>query len=227
MIHIFKGDCRKRLEELPPNSVDLVLIDPPYILNTHGGTANKNLKRALHDNHIEFISHGFDISVLDLCFPLLRSINILVFCSNTQIPILMSYFTQKGLSTTVLCWHKSNPVPFANGKHLEDLEFIIYARGKGAHFNNELCVKRKSKVYNYPTTNRGKSHPTEKPLELIKELIEVHSFEQDCVLDFYMGSGTTGVACKLLNRDFYGIEIDSAYYQIAKERISKTKRGSS
>lgn len=225
-MRLIRGDCKEVLPRLQKSSIDLVLIDPPYVLDTHGGTQNKDLQRKIHANHIKDISSGFDYSVFELCEPLLKSPNYLVFCSNKQISSLMRYFESKNLSTTLLCWHKPNPVPFANGKHLSDLEFIVYARGKGAHFNNELPISKKSKVYTVPSTNRGKLHPTEKPLTLIQEMILLHSFEGDVVLDFYSGSGTTGVACKSLNREFIGIEIEPEYHKIAKSRIREAVRGS-
>jgi len=67
---------------------------------------------------------------------------------------------------------------------------------------------------------RSKIHPTEKPVALMSYLIESSSNEGDTILDFTMGSGTTGVACKNLNRDFIGIELDKGYFKIAQERIN-------
>jgi site-specific DNA-methyltransferase (adenine-specific) len=79
----------------------------------------------------------------------------------------------------------------------------------------------------YETPNKtiyGKTeHPTEKPLNLIEHLVEIHSNEDDCVLDCFMGSGTTGVACHQTNRNFIGIELEPKYYEIAKERIKEAK----
>lgn len=223
MIKLLCGDYNNRLQDVPENSVDLILVDPPYVLDTHGGTQNEDLKRSIHNNHIKSISHGFEYSVFNKCIPLMRAVNILCFCSNKQVSSLMSYFEGFGYSTTLLCWHKTNPIPFANGKHLSDSEFIVYARGKGAHFNNSVPVRQKTKILSYPTTNSGKLHPTEKPLELIKTLVEVHSFKGDTVLDFCMGSGTTGVACVELGRSFVGCEIDKTYFKIAKERIIQAR----
>ena len=67
---------------------------------------------------------------------------------------------------------------------------------------------------------KSKLHPTQKPLALMEYLIETYTNESDQVLDFTMGSGTTGVACKNLNRRFTGIELDEKYYEIAKQRIA-------
>jgi site-specific DNA-methyltransferase (adenine-specific) len=70
--------------------------------------------------------------------------------------------------------------------------------------------------------DKEKIHPTQKPVALLEYLIKTYTNENDTVLDFTMGSGSTGVACKNLNRDFIGIELDQEYFKIAKERIEST-----
>jgi site-specific DNA-methyltransferase (adenine-specific) len=91
--------------------------------------------------------------------------------------------------------------------------------------------KKEEKIYTYTHKNptsiikfsnanqNGKVHPTQKPVKLLEYLIKTYTNEGDTVLDFTMGSGTTGVACKKLNRDFIGIELDERYYNISKDRI--------
>lgn len=85
-----------------------------------------------------------------------------------------------------------------------------------------------AKFTNYPTDvlrfigERG-LHPTQKPVALMEYLIKTYTNESETVLDFTMGSGTTGVACKNLNRSFVGIEMDEDYFQIAKDRINQLK----
>lgn len=69
-------------------------------------------------------------------------------------------------------------------------------------------------------------HPTQKPVHLLKYLIKTYTNEGDIVLDFTMGSGSTGVACKNLNRNFIGIELNDEYFNIAQERLNNVKRGS-
>jgi len=70
-------------------------------------------------------------------------------------------------------------------------------------------------------SQKGKNHPTQKPVALMEYLIRTYTNEGDTVLDFTMGSGTTGVACKNLNRNFIGIELDSEYFKIAEKRINE------
>ncbi len=73
--------------------------------------------------------------------------------------------------------------------------------------------------FNVVPNRKGKLHPTEKPVELLEWLVKTYSNENDWVLDNCMGSGSTGVACKELNRNFIGIELDQKYFKIAENRI--------
>jgi DNA modification methylase len=101
--------------------------------------------------------------------------------------------------------------------------------------NSNLIVDRNKTDIGYPKTliehikvmnnlskDKAGLHPTQKPIELMEYLIKTYTNESDTVLDFTMGSGSTGVACKNLNRDFIGIELDQEYFKIAKERIEST-----
>ena len=94
--------------------------------------------------------------------------------------------------------------------------------------NKDLLINKLENKTNYYqkikryTRPKNKIHEAEKPVELLKELIELSSNKNDVVLDCFMGSGTTGVACKELNRNFIGIELDETYFNIAKTRIEET-----
>ena len=81
--------------------------------------------------------------------------------------------------------------------------------------------ERHNNIWKYKTENQGKYHECQKPLTVLERIIKTSSNEQDVILDPFMGSGTTGVACQHLNRNFIGIELDENYFNIAKERIEK------
>ena len=89
-------------------------------------------------------------------------------------------------------------------------------------FNLPPGVKSRNNIFKYAREQTG-HHPTQKPVELLRELINIFSNEGDVVLDFTMGSGSTGVACALTGRDFIGIELDETYYNIAVKRINEVK----
>ena len=131
----------------------------------------------------------------------------------------MSYFEDRGYTATLLCWVKTNPIPTMNGNYLSDIEYCVYVRDKGVTFNNDVPYDYKRKAYISGLVSTDRFHPAQKPDELIKRYLSVHSKEGDTVLDCFMGSGTTGVWCKKLGRDFIGIEIDKKYYDIAEKRI--------
>lgn len=223
-IKIYNCDCNFLLDNLIEKNIniDLILIDPPYELDNHGKgkkpLANRMTKVKEDVKHIDT---GFDyISIFNKFLKLQKIPNMLIFCSNKQISKIMSYFESKNLSTTLLVWKKSNPAPLCNGKYISDSEFIIYVRGKGAYFNNDCDISLKYKVKTFPIlTNKNKLHIAQKPLELIEQLISLHTRIGDIVLDCFMGSGTTALGCKNLNRKFIGCDIDLENFENTKKRL--------
>lgn len=116
----------------------------------------------------------------------------------------------------ILIWFKNNATP--NKYYLNAYEMILMLRkGKAKNINN-MGTKNVLQINNIIG---NKKHPTEKPVELMKILVENSTSGGDTVLDPFMGSGSTGVACKQTNRDFIGIEIDEKYFNIAKDRIEE------
>ena len=228
-VKLYNGDCLEKLKDIADNSIDLIVTDPPYDLDTHGGKCETNfaIKRNLKilNNHIKFISDGFDYDKLFNEFMrICKKPNFIIFCSNKQISKIMSWFENKKLKVTLLVWHKTNCCPLGNGKHISDIEFIVYVRGKGATFNNDVPLNYKSKVYSSSTyIDKNKLHPTQKRVEHIIQYIKLHSKENDVVLDCFMGSGTTGVACVNTNRNFIGIELNKEYFDIASNRINEAQ----
>lgn len=222
---IYNDDCMKVLQSLPDNCVDFILTDPPYLFDTVGGGRNSLAQRAkAMKNSIDFISHDFDYNE---CFEQFLRIckipNMIIFCSNKQIGRTMTFFEDKGLAATLLIWQKSNPIPVCNNKHISECEFAVYVRGKGAYFNNDTPMEWKKKIYVSPICPDGKLHPTQKPLDLIRRYILLHTKPNDIVFDAFMGSGTTAVACVKENRHFVGCEIDPKYYKVTMERINNEK----
>lgn len=130
----------------------------------------------------------------------------------------MAFHEGKGRNTTLLVWHKTNAVPFANGVWRGDIEYVVHARDSGATFLGD--AREKKKVSHYPIVS-DLSHPTVKPLELIKKYIKICSKPGDIILDPYMGAGTTGIACAKMGRRFIGCEINPVYFDIACRRIEE------
>ena len=153
-----------------------------------------------------------------------KTMNAIIFCSNKQVSKIMNYWENKKYSVTLLVWNKSNPTPLSNGKYISSLEFMIYVRGKNAIFNN-TGYENQLKAFNYPAPSlKLRIHPTEKPIELLKRLIEIHSNKGSVVLDCFGGSFSTGLACMELERDFIGIEIDEEIFNSAKKRLEEKRK---
>ena len=222
-IKLYNCDCMEYMKDIPDGSVDFVCIDPPYELDNHGGGKTDFAQRKLvKDLHIDFISNGFEMEkVFTEIERVSKTMNMICFCSNKQISKIMNYWEQKKYSVTLLVWQKSNPVPFGNGKYISDLEFMIYVRGKNAIYNNTGYANQ-LKTFNYPApSSKSRIHPTEKSIDLLKRLIEIHSNKGSVVLDCFGGSFSTGLACMELEREFIGIELDNNYFEIAKERLKQ------
>ena len=215
---IYNTDCLEFMHSMPDSCVDLVVTDPPYEIHTKGGGLGR---RPVYENGaLGKISQGFDAeATLEQIARICKKINIFIFCSTKQKPRIMNWGYERGCNIAELAWYKPNAAPFTNNTFKSDLENIIYIREKG------VKIKGISKLF---THNCGKSkygHPTEKPLEIIEKLILTASNEGDLIFDPFMGSGTTAVACKELNRNFIGCEIEAKYCEIAEKRLRKTIRG--
>ena len=146
----------------------------------------------------------------------------IIFCGKNQMSEIFTWFNNKSLNNqgTVrqLVWCKTNPSPM-NGEYvyLSSTENAIWFKKKGTGKLNSKCKKA---YFNYPTGS-SKYHPTEKNHKLLEELIKDNTNENDTVIDCCMGSGSTGIICKELNRNFIGIEINDNYFNIAKQRIGE------
>jgi site-specific DNA-methyltransferase (adenine-specific) len=203
---LLHGDCYELLDTLPSDSVDLVATDPPYDLENHGhgNTCLTHISKIA--DGLRHIENSYDIPLfLEKIGRVLRKYNAFIFCSNSQISELMSWGEQRGFITTLLIWHKTNAVPFANGVWRPDVEFIVHIRERKATFNGDATLK--TRVDSIPTVVSKWGHPTEKPLRLLRKYITIGSNEGDTVLDPFAGTGTAGAGALGLKRDFIGMEL--------------------
>jgi site-specific DNA-methyltransferase (adenine-specific) len=227
---IYNEDCYKSIKELPDKCIDLILTDPPYEIETQGGNTNigKSLKKGMCKELDELkITSGVDKKLLYELLRVLKKPNIYIWCNKKQIPDYLDFFVKEhGCSFEIMTWLKSDPTPLCGGNYLIDKEFCLYFR-KGVKLNTTFET---AKTYWFSNKNvqdkKDFGHPTIKPLEITKILIKNSSNVNDVVLDCFMGSGTTAVACKELDRQYLGFEIDKNYFEIAQDRIKGiTKNG--
>ena len=221
---VYNMDCMEGIKLLDDKSVDLVVIDPPYLLNL---TKVKNPSSFNnYANDLIGLKDGFDLKVLDLLVQKMKKINIYIYCSKRQVKDLIEYFVNKNCNYEILTWHKQNPSPLINNTYLPDTEYIIFAREKGVRIYGSYHTKRKYYISGTNQVDKKKyKHPTIKPLPFIENHIINSSKEGDLVLDCFCGSGTTLVGAIRTNRRFIGFEIDKTYYDIAKQRVEEALAG--
>jgi len=237
---IYCMDAIEFLRKIPDNFVDLILTDPPYNISKLNDKRDRSklnspiMRRKKEINYDfgewdnmerkEFLD--FTKKWLKECCRVLKKDGTLISFFNKEDISYLGWISKKyGVRTrNIFTWHKTNPVPsFRKVNYLSACEFAwIGSKGKFKTFN----FKQQKEMHNFfETSNKSgygvTEHPTEKPIKLISHLIEIHSNQNDIVLDCFMGSGTTAIACKQLNRNFIGCEINEEYVKIAKKRISQ------
>ncbi len=233
-INLMQGDCLEKMKEIESGSVDMILTDPPY-----GTTACKwdsiiplepmweQLKRVIKPNGaiVMTASQPFTTTLI---------------ASN----IKMFRYDLKWAKTQGTGFYNANRMPLRAHEDLivfykklptynpQKTKGEPYKQRRGSasdvYQGKDLTVTINSTGERHPLSwrifkrDKNKLHPTQKPVALMEYLIKTYTNENETVLDFTMGSGSTGVACKNLNRKFIGIEKVEEYFKIAQERISAT-----
>jgi DNA modification methylase len=220
MIDLYKGDCLEVMDRLIEQGVvvDAIITDPPYKVISGGRSAKKGQPSGLLSKNDGKIFKHNDLKEEDWfpkIFELLKEgghCYIMVNTLNLERYLRLARETGFKLHN-LLVWEKSNCTP--NRWYMKNCEYTLFLRKGKANPIKMLGSKTVHKFKN----ESNKAHPSEKPLELMSLYVENSTNEGELVLDFTMGSGSTGVACKNLNRDFIGIELDKDYFDIASERI--------
>lgn len=208
---------------------DIVITDPPY-LHEKGGRGKLLLGDSLDRekfNMKELGSFGKEniYDFLDATECLMKKPQWYIFCSEKQLVYYLDWCVQKKYKYNILTWNK--PISVMNReRYSTNIEYIVRIYTNGCALNKIDLDKQPEKTIFYSkyksysqVRGNGKLHPSQKPVQLLRELIELSTKENDVVLDPFMGSGSTGVACLNTNRNFIGIELDKRYFDIAKQRI--------
>jgi DNA modification methylase len=223
--NIYNVDSYKAIKEIPDKSIDLIVTDPPYQIDNTTAGGNSDLSKTIQNMNTELsenqLDKSIDFDILNDFIRVMKKINVYIFCNHKQIPDYLDFFVKKhNCNFDILIWHKPNAMPLFNNKYLTDKEYCLYFR-KNAYCNPEN-YQDASTVYTDIINIKDKklfNHPTIKPIELIKKLIRNSSKENDIVADFFLGSGTTAVACKELNRKYIGFEKDEKWHRISLDRL--------
>ena len=241
MINLYNGDCLEIMDKMINNgvTVDCVITDPPYKITARGNGGNSGgmfQKKEVNNGKV------FEVNDLEIedwlekiynllkdsshCYIMTNNKNITNYLHKIDTLYFNSNKDDKFHFIKNLIWVKDNKI--MGQTYMSQFEYIIMLR-KGAHKKINNCgdsdviqVKNK-KMKN----EEGKTiHDTEKPVELMEYLIKNSSNDNGVIFDPFMGIGSTGVACKNLNRKFIGVELDDKYYSIAENRIRESTTNS-
>ena len=224
MINLYKGDCLELMQQIRSETIDLIVTDPPYKIITGGDSNGKNSIRpkGILSGNRELMKFTPKFSEwLPECYRVLKNGTHAYFMVNsTNLTEMLVEVEKVGFKIhNILIWKKNNCTP--SQFYMKNCEYIIFCRkGKAKYVNNMGGSKT---VHDFNNIIGNKVHPTEKPIELMKFYIENSSEENDTVLDPFMGSGSTGVACVNTFRNFIGFEIDENYFNIATKRIEEAQ----
>ena len=230
---IHNQSCLEGLKLLPDSCIDLVFTDPPYYQNRAKNVLGlKNHK----DVVTEFDFDGFKAedeflqfleNVLTECFRVCKpGASGYLWCGDDYVSYLNRMVEKVGFQfRKVIHWHKTNPFPaiYTRKMYANSMEMLVhFSKGTPKTWNH----KPVNEMHNFIQTPicMGKErtkHKTQKPLKVCLPFIEISSIENDLVLDPFMGSGSTAVACKMLRRNFVGYEISKEYCQIATKRLEE------
>lgn len=232
---IHHQSCLDGLKQLPDACVDLVFTDPPYYQyraqNVQGLKNHKDVVTefefdgfASEEEYLQFLEN-----VLTECYRVCKpGASGYLWCGDDFVSYLNRMVERVGFQfRKVIHWHKTNPFPaiYTRKMYANSMELLIhFSKGTPAVWNH----KPVNQMHNFIETPicMGKErsiHKTQKPLKVCIPFLEISSNEGDLVLDPFMGSGSTAVAARMLDRNFIGFEINREFCEIANERLSQAK----
>ena len=232
---IYNDDCIEGMKAIPSGSIDLVVTDPPYWHKKSPGKPYSERKQCNTNSKFSNSElYNYDCNMIkgmsdfdDKCInafmsalaPKMKIMNAYIFCSETQVPYYAMWAENNGYMFSILVWEK--PLSIINkNRFSQNLEYIVRVYDYGTALNrvkqNELYNRvRKAK----PVDGTDKIHLTQKPVSIVSGFLLLSSNEGDTVLDPYIGSGTTAIACIKEKRHFIGFELNKEYYEKACKRI--------
>lgn len=218
---VYNKDCILLLDEMIKEGqlVDCVITDPPYLINYKTNhrkdKEHKFCKTIANDNNPDLIS-----DVIERLYDVMKQDTALyMFCGSDKVDFfkqeIEKFFTVKN----IIVWDKCNwTAGDLEAQFGKQYEFIIYANKGRAKFNES--VTRYSDVWRIPReVGANQIHQNQKPENIINRMLKIHTKEGDVVLDPFMGSFTTAVACHKMKRNFIGAELDKEYWELGQKRL--------
>lgn len=219
---IYLGDANKLIKDIQDKSIDLIVTDPPYEiygLHAAGICKDRHYLKQLQDGKL---GSSFDMSILNEFVRVMKKINLYIWCNKEQIYDYLTFFVkERGCNFETIIWAKDNPPPFLNGHYLKDKEYCLYFWEQGVKVHPRFSTGKT--VYVTPLNMEDKkkyAHPTIKPLNIVENMVENSSNEDELVLDPFSGSGTSCVAAKELGRHYIGFEIEPKWWKVSVDRLN-------
>lgn len=212
------GDCLELIKQIPDKSIDLLYTDPPYEQHFAGG-GNLGKRFEYRKKQMQELSSFDPIPFLEAVKPKLKNFHAYIWTSKGLLNTYLNWVEKNDFNFNILVWVKNNPIPAYNNTYLSDLEYCLFIRDEHCHWTSGLGYEKYRKAMIDNVANNTVGHPTQKHLWMVKKAIEVSSKENDLILDPFVGSGTTLLACKELKRNFIGIEINEKYAEMAQNRL--------
>ena len=217
---LYQGDCLEIMGGIKDKSVDLIVTDPPYLMDYQSNRRKKEdrFDKIKNDKGNYMLIQDY----LEECHRIMKdNTAIYCFCSWHNIDFFKNEFEKYFKLKNILVWNKNNHgTGDLKGSYAPKHEFILFGH-KGRTLLRE---KRIADVIDCPKISSNKlTHPTEKPQDLLEIFIKQSSDEESIIFDGFMGTGSCGIAAKKLNRNFIGIELDEKYFNIAKNRLENIR----
>lgn len=219
---VYQEDCIRGMKTLANESIDLIVTDPPYLMNYKTSyRKNKNHKfcnSIIGDNDPKLI-HDY----ITECYRILKKDSALyMFCNANKVEVFKKELEIAGFNVkNMIIWVKNNhSAGDLKAQYGKKYEILFYANKGRCHIRGQ----RLTDVWEFPRVS-GKEllHQNQKPVNLIRQCIEKSSDPGAIVFDGFMGSGTTAIACLETDRRYIGYELDSDYYKICQNRIANWK----
>lgn len=225
MSKLINGDSIEFMKTLKDESVDLIVTDPPYKITSRGGYTNAGgMLQSKLTRQGKIFKHN-DLKPIEYIPEFYRLLkegsHCYIMTNHVNLQEMLNTATECGFHfIKSLIWNKGNKI--MSQAYMSQFEYILFFRKGKFKKINKCGTADILDIPNKKTKDEdGKNiHDTEKPVELMKILIENSTQEGELVLDPFIGVGAVGIACKELNRDYIGIELDEKYYNIAYNRIN-------
>lgn len=227
-IKLINGDCLNAMKNIQDESIDLIITDPPYKLTSRGNAGTMSGYWAKDKALVGKVFEYNDIEIeqyIDALYRILKDgTHCYIMCNHLNLPHFLGVIEKSKFKfIKCLIWDKQTKI--CGHFYMGQFEYIIMLRKGSARIINNCGTPDILSFPNKKTKglDGNNIHDSEKPIGLMEVLVSNSSNISDLILDPFMGSGTTGVACKNLKRRFIGIELDENYFKIAKRRREETQ----